>query len=142
MRIRIRTVRTFPDGAGDLRAAEEEPILTEAEGRLGDAGDGCSLFYDDGEEGVRTRNRVFLSEEEVRIEREGEVISSMRFREGEVLPADYRTAYGELDLAVKTRCIRLERGSGGERTLFLDYDLILGGKAAVRCELELTAVPV
>ena len=137
-KVRLRVVSRLTDAEGNAFETKNA-----RRGLLSDMEDGFELSYDDEQDGERAH--IVLSvhtgagarENHAQMLRKGMMSGKLAFRPGERISGSYVTIYGEIPVAVDTRCVSVRREEEGGR-LLLDYDVYMGGERTSRALMEIT----
>lgn len=118
----------------------EEPVEVRTHGTYRMEDGHHIIEYEEAYEGFtdRTKNRIVIDEEEVRIAKEGVVTSDMIFRKGLKSTAFYGTPFGMMEMGVTTTDVDIDILESSIEVK-LRYGLILSGAYVADCAVRIYA---
>lgn len=134
MKVRLRVVSRMTEPDGDVHE-----IKNARHGTIRSTADGLVLEYDDEQDGEKAHIILTMDAQRsrARMQRRGMTSGTLAFLPGQRAAGSYLTLYGEIPVAVDTRCVRID-GQESSGALLLDYDVYMGGERTSRAQLEIT----
>jgi len=138
IKARIRIVSRMKDADGNVHE-----IKNARSGLLRCTAQETVLEYDDVQDEERAHIVLEMKHAQgkedcyARMLRKGMVSSVLTFIPGRKIASSYVTLYGEIPVAVDTRCVKIEKSDCGGH-LLLDYDVYVGGERTSGARMEIT----
>lgn len=131
VKITIHTIQT--------RDGQKNEIKLTQEGQYFKKGEHHYVLYDEAVEDSSEiiKNRMKFSDNFMEVTKKGALSSEMHFETGQNYPAEYRTPFGTMQLAMSTSNYYLNCTDEHHITIGVNYDLEADGSLIANCRMQI-----